>query len=193
MSIKVLLVDVGGVLLTNGWDTALRNLTAQHFSIDPKEMQLRHEVIFDDYECGRCSLDEYLSHVVFFKPRSFSVQEFKEFIFSHSKEYPETIARIKALKARHRAKLVLLSNEGREIAEYRFNKFHFDEFVDFFIVSSFVGVRKPDPRIYKLALDLCHVNPKNVLYIDDRAKYFSAAESYGIRTAHLANTNLEDF
>lgn len=189
MSIKVLFVDVGGVLLTNGWDTELRQETAERFGIDPQEMQQRHEMIFDDYECGRCSFDEYLHHVIFFKERSFTPEEFKEYVFNASKPYPDSIERIKELKARHQAKLVLLSNEGREIAEFRFKKFDFHRFADFFIVSSFVGMRKPDPRIYRLALDLCQEDPKNVLYIDDRSKYFSAAKSFGLRTARLSSAN----
>ncbi len=185
MNIKILLVDVGGVLLTNGWDTPLRNFVAAHFSIDEKEMQKRHEEVFDDYECGRCTFDEYLKHVVFYMPRSFTLGEFKEFVFAQSEEYSETVARIKALKAQHQAKLVLLSNEGREIAEFRFNKFKFHNFVDFSIVSGFVGFRKPDPRMYQLALDLCQEDPKNILYIDDRAHYFTVAKTFGLRTAHV--------
>ncbi|MBA3603104.1 MAG: HAD-IA family hydrolase [Parachlamydiaceae bacterium] len=188
MSIKILLVDVGGVLLTNGWDTPLRNLVAAHYLLDPTEMQKRHEEVFDDFECGRCSFDEYLQHVVFFKLRSFTLAEFKEFVFALSKEYPKTIVRIKALKDHHQAKLVLLSNEGREIAEYRFNKFKFHDYVDFSIVSGFVGFRKPDPRMYQLALDLCQEDPKNILYIDDRAHYFTVAKTFGLRTAHVDST-----
>lgn len=188
MAIKVLFVDVGGVLLTNGWDTELRNQVAQHFAIDPQEMQQRHEMIFEDFECGRCRFDEYLHHVIFYKTRSFSQEEFKNYVYESSKPYPKSIERIKKLKARHQAKLVLLSNEGREIAEFRFNKFNFHSFTDFFIVSSFVGVRKPDPRIYRLALDVCQENPKNVLYVDDREKYFSSAKSFGLRTARLLSS-----
>lgn len=185
MGVKVMLVDVGGVLLTNGWDSALRREVASHFSIDPEELQQRHEMIFDDFECGRCSFDEYLHHVIFFKERSFSMQQLKEYVYAGFKPYPEAIQRIKNLKARHHAKLALLSNEGRELAEFRFNKFNFHDFVDYFIVSSFVGLRKPDPRIYKLALDLCQENPKNVLYIDDREKYFPMAKTLGLRTVCL--------
>lgn len=189
MAIKVLLVDVGGVLLTNGWDTELRQETAQHFGIDPQEMQQRHEMIFNDYECGRCSFEEYLKHVIFFKKRSFTLKEFVDYVFAASRPYPKSIERIKRLKARHQAKLVLLSNEGREIAEYRFKKFDFHSFADFFIVSSFVGMCKPDHRIYRLAIDLCQEEPKNILYIDDRAKYFSAAKTFGLRTAQLVSTH----
>lgn len=185
MTIKVLFVDVGGVLLTNGWDTDLRNETAARFSIEPDEMHQRHDEVFNDYECGKISLDDYLRHVIFFKERPFTIDELKTYIFDCSKPYPETIKRIKALKERHKARLVLLSNEGREIAEYRFNKFNFHDFADFYIVSSFVGMRKPDPRIYKLAIDLCQENPKNILYIDDRSKYFVAAKTFGLRTACL--------
>lgn len=185
MGIKVLLVDVGGVLLTNGWDTDLRNQAAAHFKIDPEELQQRHEMIFEDFECGKCSFDEYLHHVIFFKKRAFSMDEIKSYIFSTYRPYSKTIHRVKQLKARHHAKLALISNEGREIAEYRFKMFNFHDFVDYFIVSSFVGERKPDPRIYKLALDLCQENPRKVLYLDDREHYFPYARALGIRTACL--------
>lgn len=181
MAIKTLLVDVGGVLLTNGWDTAMRKKAAQHFSIDPLEMQQRHDMIFEDFECGHCSFDEYLNHIVFFKQRPFTLEAFKEYVYAQSKPYPRTIERVKAIKKRHHAKLAVLSNEGREIAINRFLKFNFHEFVDYFIVSSFVGCRKPDLRIYKLALDLSQEDPRHVLYIDDRPHYFDAARSLGLR------------
>lgn len=185
MAIKVLFVDVGGVLLTNGWDTDLRAETAAHFSIEPEEMHQRHDEVFNAYECGNISFDDYLSHIIFFKERPFSIDQIKTYIFESSRPYPEAIKRIKAIKARYKAKLVLLSNEGREIAEHRFNKFNFHDFVDFYIVSSFIGIRKPDPAMYKLAIDLCQESPKNILYIDDRPKYFVVAKTFGLRTACL--------
>jgi putative hydrolase of the HAD superfamily len=184
MKFKVLFVDVGGVLLTNGWDTELRHKTAAHFSLDPKELQERHEMIFDDFECGKCSFDEYLHHVIFFQARPFSLETFKAYVLESSRPFPKAIEWIKSLKAQNQAKLVVLSNEGREIAEYRFNTFRFHEFVDFYVVSSFVGLRKPDPRIYKLALDLCQEKAQDVLYIDDRSQYFEIAKNFGIQTLH---------
>lgn len=189
MDIKVILVDVGGVLLTNGWDTEQRGAACEHFGLDPIDMQKRHEIIFDDFECGRCSFDEYLKVTVFYVERPFTMQQFKEYVFAGSKPYPKAIEHIKELKKQHNAKLAVLSNEGREIAEYRFKTFNFLSFVDYFIVSSFVGYRKPDPRIYKLALDLSQEKPSNILYIDDREGYFQTAKALGLNTKLIQSAN----
>src|SRR5687768_10680056 len=125
MTLKTIFVDVGGVLLTNGWDTDLRKQAAADFSLDFDEMQERHEMVFEDYEAGRIDLDEYLHHVVFFKSRPFSQNDFKEYIFNHSEPYLDMIELVKSTKERLGIKLAILSNEGREIALYRFKKYHF--------------------------------------------------------------------
>jgi len=184
MTIKTIFVDVGGVLLTNGWDKDLRKKAADEFSLDWNSMQERHLMVLEDYETGRLSLEEYLDHVVFFTSRKFTKDDFKEYIFSHSKPHQEMIELMKSTKARLGVKLAVLSNEGRELTQYRFEKFHFKEFIDYFIVSGFVHLRKPDLRIYQLALGLCQNKPENVIYIDDRAEYMDAAESFGLQIIH---------
>src|SRR5262249_6113252 len=159
------------VLLTNGWDTSLREQTAEHFKINPHELQKRHEMVFEDFERGKLSFQEYLHHTVFYAPRSFSYEEFTDFIFNASSAYPEMIQMVIDLKERFKLKVGLLSNEGKEIAVSRFEKFNFKAFVDYYIVSGFVGYRKPDLRIYELALGLCQSRPERVVYIDDRLPF----------------------
>lgn len=180
MTVKTLFTDVGGVLLTNGWDTSLREEAAKQFNLDFDEMEERHKMSFPDYETGRISLEEYIRHLVFYKPRTFSFNDFRDFIFNNSESYPEMLELIKEVKKKMNLKIATLSNEGKEIAIYRFNKFKFHEFIDYFIVSSFVHLQKPDPRIYKMALDIAQTKPSEAIYIDDREAMVSAGKSAGL-------------
>jgi len=184
MTYRMLFSDIGGVLLTNGWDTALRNRAAAKFGIDPVDMQNRHEMVFDDFERGRLKLDEYLYHIIFYKPRDFTVAEFTDYIFNAASAYPEMIDLLKDLKAKHGLKVSLLSNEGREIADSRVKRFDLKSFTDYFIISGFVGVRKPDLRIYELALGLCQCKPSEIIYIEDRLQFVELARSFGIFAVH---------
>lgn len=168
MAFTTLFLDVGGVFLTNGWDHHMRERAAQHFNLDYKEMEARHALTFDTYEIGKISLDVYLNRAVFYEPRPFSIETFKEFMLAQSQAYPEMINLIREIKDQYRLKVVAVSNEGRELMEYRIQKFHLKEFVDVFICSAFVRMRKPDEEIYHLALDIAQVHPREVIYIDDR-------------------------
>ena len=182
--VKCLFVDVGGVLLTNGWDNAGRLLAAKTFSLDAEEMESRHRLTFDTYEVGKLSLEEYLNRVVFYKKRSFSQKEFQDFMFSLSQPFPEMLELIAKLKAQYGLKIVVVSNEGRELTEHRIRKCNLSSFVDFFVSSCFVHVRKPDTDIYQLALDMAQVPKEDVLYIDDREMFIQVAESLGIHGLH---------
>ncbi|MGZ3535999.1 MAG: HAD family phosphatase, partial [Thermodesulfobacteriota bacterium] len=83
-----LFLDVGGVLLTNGWDRSMRKLAAEAFGLDGNEVDDRHHLTFDTYELGKLTLDEYLGRMVFYKERRFSKEEFKEFMFAQSRPFP---------------------------------------------------------------------------------------------------------
>jgi putative hydrolase of the HAD superfamily len=154
--------------LTNGWDRHLREKAAKKFNIDFEEMNNRHALTFDTYEIGKISLDEYLNRIVFYQPRPFSLNEFKEFMFTQSHSYPEMVQLIMNLKQQYSLRVVVVSNEGRELSVDRIQRFRMKEYVDVFVCSGFVGLRKPDVDIYRLAWDLAQVEPKEVIYIDDR-------------------------
>ena len=179
--ITTLFVDVGGVLLTNGWDRAMRKQAAEAFGLDYAEMDERHHLTFDTYEEGKLSLEEYLNRAVFYQERTFTREEFTAFMFARSQPYPEMIQLIRSLRARHGLKVVVVSNEGRELTIYRIQKFRLVEFVDSFISSCFVHFRKPDADIYRMALDIAQVLPENVAYIEDRALFVEVAQGLGIR------------
>ena len=184
--ITTLFLDIGGVLLTNGWDQGMRRQAAETFGLDFQEMNERHHLTFDTYEAGKLSLDEYLNRTVFHQKTSCTRDEFKEFMLSRSQPYPEMIRLLHEIKERHRLKLVAVNNEGRELSSYRARKFALAKLVDFFVSSCFVHYRKPDEDIYRMALDLAQVEPAHVLYIEDRALFVEVAESLGIRSVRHA-------
>lgn len=183
----MLLVDVGGVLLTNGWDRFLRAKIAEQFKLELDEMNQRHEIPFDLFERGRLSFDDYLKKIIFYKNRPFSIEDLKNVIFDAVRPYPEMIDLIKEIK-NSGLKVGLITNEGRELAEDRFKRFSFS-FVDYFVASAFVGFRKPDPLIYKLAIDLAQVPPQEILYIDDRANLIEMGEKMGLHVLHHTDFN----
>lgn len=182
--LTTIFTDVGGVLLTNGWDRVARRLAAQKFNLDYDEMNERHHLTFDTYEAGKLSLDEYLNRVIFYAPQPLSREEFKSFLFAQSQPHSEMIDLVRALKAQYGLKVVVVSNEGRELTAHRVQQFNLTEFVDFFIVSCFVHFRKPDADIYRMALDIAQVSPEQVVYLEDRAMFVDVARSHGLRAIH---------
>ena len=152
--ITTLFLDIGGVLLTNGWDTALRKKTAEQFGVDYEELDHRHRVTYDTYEQGKMPLETYLRQIIFFEPRNYTTADVTRFVLEQAKPYQDTIDLVRRLKAVYGLRIAVVSNEGREIAEDRIARFRLKEFVDFFIVSAFVHFRKPDLDIYRLALDV---------------------------------------
>ena len=182
--IAALFLDIGGVLLTNGWEHQSRELAAKVFNLDLDEMNDRHKLTFETYEVGKLTLEEYLSLVVFYRERTFSRIEFRKFMFEQSKPHPRMIEFICKLKAQYGLKIAVVSNEGRELNSYRIRKFKLDEFVDFFISSCFVHLRKPDNDMYRMALDIAQVPAEQVVYIDDQPMFIQVAEAEGIRGIH---------
>ncbi|MCS6851787.1 MAG: HAD family phosphatase [Gemmataceae bacterium] len=183
-TIRTLFLDVGGVLLTNGWDRRSRQQAAAVFQLDHDEMNERHNLTFDTYEEGKLSLDEYLRRVVFHKPRPFTPEEFKRFMFNQSQQLPHMLDYARELKAKYGLKVAAVSNEGRELTEYRVQTFGLREVFDTFLFSCFVHVRKPDVDIYRLALDVTQAAPEEVAYLDDRAMFAEVASGLGIHGIH---------
>lgn len=167
-------------MLTNGWDNAGRERAADAFGLDHEEMNERHHLTFDTYEEGKLSLDEYLKRVVFYQPRSFTPGAFKAFMYAQSQPYPEMIDLVRKLKDHYGLQVAVVSNEGRELTEYRVRKFELGQFVDFFISSCFVHFRKPDADMFRIALDIAQVQPSQVIYIEDRLMFVEVAQSLGI-------------
>jgi putative hydrolase of the HAD superfamily len=183
-TITHLFLDIGGVLLTNGWDRHMRRDAAQSFALDLEDLNDRHKMSFDTYEEGKLNLDTYLNQVVFYKERSFTLDDFKEFMFAQSKPKVEMINLVSGLKWKHRLKTAAISNEGRELTIHRIQKFDLTAFIDFFVSSCFVHFRKPDVDMYRMALDISQAEPARSVYVDDRALFVEIAQSLGIKGIH---------
>ena len=180
--ITALFVDIGGVLLTDGWDHDARKRGATNFKLELAEMEDRHHLTFDTYEEGKLTLEQYLDRVVFYQKRSFTRAQFRHFMFAQSKPYPEMIELVRKLKSKYGLKIVVVSNEARELNAHRIREFKLDGLVDSFISSCFVHCRKPDADIFRLALDIAHAPARQVIYVDNTPMFVQIAEGLGIRS-----------
>jgi putative hydrolase of the HAD superfamily len=179
--VRALFVDIGGVLATNGWDTDSREASVEHFGLDATAIDSRHRQMFELFETDTITWKQYLDRVVFNVPRPFTYDEFTRFVLAHSRAYPEMIELVRRVKENHGLKMVIVSNEGRELTEYRLKLLDLASVADVFVCSAFVHLRKPDTAIYLMACDLAFVQPREVVYIDDRALFVEVAASLGIR------------
>lgn len=183
--IKVLFSDVGGVLLTNGWGHESRMKAAEKFGINYEEINYRHEFIFNVYEIGKISLDDYLDIVIFNHRRKFSRKTFKEFMLAQSVELPDTLAWLIKWRKKHpEIKVISLNNEPKDLNDYRIEKFGLRRFFDAFVSSCEVGMRKPDPGIFELAIGIAGAKPEECVYFDDRDMLVDAANKSGIQAYH---------
>ncbi len=181
-NIKCLFLDIGGVLLTNGWDHLARKRAAVSFRLDRAEMEARHALTFDTYEEGAITLRDYLDRVIFYKKQNFTRSEFQKFMFAQSKPYPKMISLIKDLKEMHGFKVFVVSNEARDLNSHRIKKFKLNLFVDSFISSCFIHIRKPDVNIFRLAIDISQTPLEQIVYIENTPLFVQVAENLGIQS-----------
>jgi putative hydrolase of the HAD superfamily len=181
--ITTLFIDIGGVILENGWDRGKRRRAAELFRFDLEEMNERHHLTFDTYEEGKLSLDEYLNRILFYEERPFSKEAVKAFMFKTG-SFPKMIDLFRHLKKRYKLKTAAVSNEGRELTVHRIGENRLTDFIDFFVCSCFVHLRKPDEDIYRLALDIAQVEPEEVIYVDDRQMFVEVAQTVGLKGIH---------
>jgi putative hydrolase of the HAD superfamily len=180
--VTTLFVDVGGVLLTNGWDHHARRRAAKNFQLPWAEMEERHRLVFETHEEGKLTFEEYLGRVVFYQKRPFTRAQFRDFMFAQSKPYPRMIDLVAQLKIRHGLKVAVVSNESRAVNAHRIRKFKLNEFVDTFISSCFVHIRKPDADIFRFALDIAQAPARHVVYIENTPMFVQIAEGLGIQS-----------
>lgn len=182
-------VDIGGVLLTPGWDRPARARAGKFFRLDLDDFEERHHLASDLYEVGRIDLVGYLDRVVFHERRRFERDEFRNFMFAQSFPHAPAVALARELKQRHGLRMVAVSNEGYELAQHRIHAFNLGAFTDCFMVSSFVHCRKPDTEIYRMALDIAQVVPERVVYIEDRKMFAEIAAGLGMHAIHHVNVD----
>lgn len=185
MDITTIFWDIGGVILTNGWDTAARERAAEKFGLDRDDYGQRHAMAVTELETGQITLDEYLEQTVFCRPRDFSPESFKSFMFEQSRPIGGTLDVLAAVAGTGRYLLGTLNNESRELNEFRLSKFGLRRMFSVYICSSYLGVMKPAPAIFRIALDIVQRDPGEVLLIDDRPLNTEGAARSGMRVIHF--------
>ena len=178
----VILFDIGGVLLTNGWDHCERAVVLDQFELDKVEFERRHPAANERWERDTISARQYLDETVFYEPRGFSHDDFLGAICAQSVELPNgALGILGELAASGRYMLGCLNNEAREPNEYRFRTFGLREYLDIALSSCFIGLRKPRPEMYHRALDIIGKRADRILFIDDRADNAAAAAAAGMK------------
>lgn len=190
MTIKSIFCDIGGVCLTNGWETPSRQKAAKHFSLDGPELEKRHKVFFESLERGEIFFDAYLKNVVFYEKRSFTQEDFVRFVYNESQPYSENISILKDVRRGGRYLMSALNNEFFELNDFRIKAFGLQECFSNFFTSCFLGVRKPDARIYQIALKVTQQNAEESLFIDDRQENILAAQALNMNTIHVAQPQI---
>jgi putative hydrolase of the HAD superfamily len=185
--ITTLFWDIGGVVLTNGWDRGSRKEAASVFHLDLEEFQDRHDLSFPAFDSGHITLNEYLDRTLFFCPRSFSREEFTAFMFAQSKEYPETRAILDKVTSSGKYFIGAINNEPLELNQFRIEAFHLRKNFLVFFSSCYVRSRKPEELIFRVALDVTQRPPGECLFIDDRPLNLESPQRLGMNTIHHQN------
>lgn len=186
-NITTLFWDNGGVILTNGWDRESRKLAVEKFHLDWADFEDRHELMLHGFEIGQVSLDDYLRRTVFYRERAFTPDDFKQFMFQQSQPFPESLAFLGQLARTKRYYMAALNNESLEINQYRVQTFHLRRYFEGFFASCYLGIRKPDPGIYELAIKITQRDPDECIFIDDRGLNLECAKEMGMRTIQFVN------
>jgi len=180
--ITTIFFDIGGVFLTDGWGHDSRRAAAEKFGLDWDEYSDRHEKVGHAIETNRMSLEQYLDRAIFYRPREFSREEFRAFIFAQSQPKPESIAIVAQLADSKNYFLATINNEVLELNLYRLEHFGLRRYFPVFFSSCFLGLRKPDEAIYRLALQVTQQAPANCIFIDDREVNLECPRELGMNT-----------
>lgn len=182
---RTILWDVGGVLLSNGWDHLARGRAVRSFDLEADEFEVRHQRVVEAFECGRMGLDEYLDRTIFWKARGFSRGDFRDFMLSQSEAQPATIDLASRVARIGRARLVTANNESLELNRYRIESFGLDEIFESFFSSCYLGVRKPSSRFFSAVGGILGKALEGCVFIDDREENVAAAQAVGLETIHF--------
>lgn len=185
--ISAIFWDVGGVLLSNAWDREQRQRTLQYFNLDEVEFDDRHEMLVSSLERGKISLQEYLERAIFYRPRPFTREVFTEYMFSLSQPDVETLRLARELAGSCKYLMSTINNESRELNLFRIQTFGLRDIFSLFVSSCFVGLRKPEEGIYRLALEVTQRPPEECCFIDDRPLNLDSASKLGMHVIQMEN------
>ena len=182
--ITTLFWDIGGVILTNGWDRKSRREAADAFNLDWDDFQDRHDLTFPAFDSGLISLNEYLDRTLFYRPRHFTREEFTAFMFAQSKEYPEPRGVLAAAARSGKYFIGAINNEPLELNQYRIEAFQLRRDFAVFFSSCYVRSRKPEETIFRVALEVTQRPPERCIFIDDRLLNLESPHRLGMNVIH---------
>ena len=188
-TIRALFWDVGGVLLTNAWDHTQRAEALKQFQLEEEEFRDRHELVVSSFERGKITLEEYLDRTVFYRPRPFTKEQFRDYMYTLSQPLPGMLDFAQALSDSGRYFMGTINNESRELNNYRLDKFALRKIFRLFVSSCFVGLRKPEAGLYQLALEITQIPAQECCFIDDRALNLECAAKLGMHTIEMDSLN----
>ena len=183
--ISAIFWDVGGVLLSNAWDRSQRERALQQFKLDEAEFLDRHEMLVSSLERGHIGFEEYLDRTIFYRPRPFAREVFKDYVFSLSQPHREVLAVAEQLARSGKYFMATINNESKELNQYRIQTFGLREIFPLFVSSCSVGLRKPEAGIYRLALEVTQKPAGDCCFVDDRPLNLEAARQLGMHTIEM--------
>ena len=125
---------------------AQRERALEQFKLDEEEFHDRHEMLVSSLERGKIGFDEYLDRTIFYRPRPFAREVFKDYVFSLSQPHHEVLALAEQLAKSGKYFMATINNESKDLNLYRIQTFGLREIFSVFVSSCFVGLRKPEPR-----------------------------------------------
>jgi putative hydrolase of the HAD superfamily len=186
-NVTTLFWDIGGVILTNGWDRGSRREAANVFHLDWEEFQDRHELSFPAFDSGHITLDEYLNRTLFYRARSFTREEFTAFMFAQSQEFPQSRALLSNAAGSGKYFIGAINNEPLELNQYRIEAFDLRRDFLVFFSSCYVRSRKPEETIFRVALEVTQRPPEQCIFIDDRPLNLESPRKLGMNVIHYQN------
>ena len=177
--IRLILFDLGGVVFTNGTKLFIADMAAK-YNLPVANLQ----AVFDgdigtQYREGKIGRDQFWQEVLINLPFKESADELEKDWVNHYDLIPGMQELIAGLK--RKLQVMYLSDNVRERVENLNERFKFLSWFDGGIFSHEAGVRKPDLRIYKLALKTAGVTATQAVFIDDKVKNLTPAKALGMK------------
>ncbi len=187
--VTAIFYDIGGVLLSNGWDTRSRRAVIDRCGLDWEEFEDRHQLVAADFELGKLTLDQYLDRTVFYRDRDFARELFWSQMKEQSTPIPDSLALLDELAATGDYLMATLNNESRELNEHRIDAFGLRERFAVFLSSCYLGLKKPEPEIFQAAPDLSQRPAEECLFIDDRPLNLECAVRARMKTIQYVDAD----
>jgi putative hydrolase of the HAD superfamily len=186
---QAIFFDIGGVLGTNGWDHLSRQRAATRFDLKWETMEALHDEFAEALDTGKIRLQDYVENVARAESKAFSVEEFIAFMQNESQPDLDTIKLATDISRSKKFFLATLNNESPELNDYRIEKFGLAPIFNAFFSSGYLGVRKPDAKMYQITLAVSHKAAQSCVFIDDREGNLEVPRTLGMKTVKFISAD----